>query len=83
MYNIVLTAEKRGPQIVGAQIAGVYCSICCNSKEMKHVNVTKHINFATFLFNCKHVVVNMSKTSYNTFSLFNGYQFQKYVQACT
>ena len=26
VYNTVLTAEKRGPQIVGAQIAGVYCS---------------------------------------------------------
>ena len=25
VYNTVLTAEKRGPQIVGAQIAGVYC----------------------------------------------------------
>ena len=25
MYNTVLTAEKRGPQIVGAQIAGGYC----------------------------------------------------------
>ena len=24
VYNTVLTAEKRGPQIVGAQIAGVY-----------------------------------------------------------
>ena len=24
-YNTVLTAEKRGPQIVGAEIAGVYC----------------------------------------------------------
>ena len=26
VYNTVLTAEKRGPQIAGAQIAGVYCS---------------------------------------------------------
>ena len=26
VYNTVLTAEKRGPQIVGAQIAGVYCT---------------------------------------------------------
>lgn len=24
VYNTVLTAEKRGPQIVGAQISGVY-----------------------------------------------------------
>ena len=24
VYNTVLTAEKQGPQIVGAQIAGVY-----------------------------------------------------------
>ena len=26
VHNTVLTAEKRGPQIVGAQIAGVYCT---------------------------------------------------------
>ena len=26
VYNTVLTAEKRGPQIVGAQIVGVYCT---------------------------------------------------------
>ena len=25
LYNTVLTAEKRRPQIMGAQIAGVYC----------------------------------------------------------
>ena len=24
-YNTVLTAEKRGPQIVGPQITGIYC----------------------------------------------------------
>ena len=27
VYNTVLTTEKRGPQIAGAQIAGVYCTI--------------------------------------------------------
>ena len=26
VYNTVLTAEKRGPQIAGALIAGVYCT---------------------------------------------------------
>ena len=25
VYNTVLTAEKQGPQVAGAQIAGVYC----------------------------------------------------------
>ena len=30
VYNTVLTAEKRGPQIAGAQIAGVYCTIILN-----------------------------------------------------
>ena len=37
VYNTVLTAEKRGPQIVGAQIAGVYCIWIVTYKQTENV----------------------------------------------
>ena len=40
VYNTVLTAEKRGPQIVGAQIAGVYCIL----KDVRMSEKLKKLN---------------------------------------
>ena len=40
VYNTVLTAEKWGPQIAGAQIAGVYCTtFSTDSNGSIHFNI--------------------------------------------
>ena len=39
VYNRVLTAKKRGPQIAGAQIAGVYYTYITNTLYAGFVKV--------------------------------------------
>ena len=45
VYNTGLTAEKRGPQILGAQIVGVYCILKCNGLPYR-----RHLNPGVLFF---------------------------------